>query len=115
MGPRELQWEMYNSLGNVLTILSALPPSPCRAYRPTMEQNENIVGPIYSIRVRDIRRWHLMTGQCGKCRHHGPIRFEHVAWDQPRNAYVTDLEPKLRCTACGNRQGNLISIRMAPR
>ena len=79
-----------------------------------MEQTENI-GPKYAIRLADLREWHIVTATCFRCRHQTELSAGFLAWERVPHTYLTDLERKLRCTRCGNRQGNTLSVRLVPR
>ena len=79
-----------------------------------MEQTENI-GPKYAIRLADLREWHIVTATCFRCRHQVELTAGFVSWERPPHTYLTELERKLRCTRCDNRQNNTLSVRLAPR
>ena len=82
---------------------------------PAMEHPENILGPKYAIRMRDLRHWHIVTAECLQCRHETEFTGDFLAWERSPHTYLTDLQRKLRCTRCGNREGNTLSVRMAAR
>lgn len=79
-----------------------------------MEQNENI-GPIYAFRLKDLRRWHRVSARCFQCCHETVLLIDLIRWDRPEHTRLVDLERKLRCTKCGNRERNTISVRMVER
>ena len=79
-----------------------------------MEHSENI-GPKYAIRLDDLRHWHIVTARCFKCSHETEFTGDFIAWERPPHTFLMGLEPKLRCTRCGNRVGNTLSVRMAAR
>ena len=76
--------------------------------------HENI-GPKHAIRMRDLRHWHIVSARCLQCRHETGFTGDFLAWERSPHAYLTDLRRKLRCTRCGNREGNTLSVRMAAR
>ena len=79
-----------------------------------MEYSENI-GPKYAI-LGDLRHWHIVTARCFKCRHERTeFTGDFIAWERPPHTYLTELQRKLRCTQCGNRAGNMLTVRMAAR
>jgi hypothetical protein len=80
-----------------------------------MEQYENIVGPKYAIRVGDLREWHIIIATCFKCGHNDRLMAGALAWERSPHTKLGDLERKLRCTHCGNRADNTLSVRMMPR
>jgi hypothetical protein len=51
---------------------------------------------------------HLMAA-CFRCQHQERLTVAVLTWERPPHAYLSDLERKLRCTRCGNRQGNTLS------
>lgn len=79
-----------------------------------MEHSGNI-GPKYAIRLRDLREWHRVTARCLQCSHAVEFGGDFLAWERPPTTFLTELEPKLRCTRCGNRQGNTLAVRMVSR
>jgi DNA-directed RNA polymerase subunit RPC12/RpoP len=79
-----------------------------------MEQSRNI-GPKYAIRLCDLRAWHKVAARCFKCGHSYEFTADFLAWERPEHTRLTDLERKLRCTRCGNRQANTLSVRTMPR
>ena len=79
-----------------------------------MEHSENI-DPKHAIRMRDLRHWHIVSARCLQCRHETEFTGDFLAWERSPHAYLTDLQRKLRCTRCGNREGNTLSVRMAAR
>jgi hypothetical protein len=79
-----------------------------------MEHSEN-TGPKYAIRLRDLRQWHRITARCFQCSHTYEFTADFLAWERSPHSFLTELEPKLRCTRCGNRKGNTLEVRAMPR
>jgi transposase len=79
-----------------------------------MEQNGNIP-PRYAIRLGDLRRWHVITVTCPTCGHKGRLQAAVLGRGQPPHTRLMDLERRLRCRHCGNRDGNRLLVRMAAR
>ena len=79
-----------------------------------MEQNENI-SPKYAIHLADLREWHIVTATCFRCRYQAELTAGFFAWERPPHTHLIEFERKLRCTRCGNRQNNTLSVRLAPR
>jgi hypothetical protein len=79
-----------------------------------MEQNTNLP-PRYAIRIADLRQWHVITVSCPTCGHKGRVQRSALSQGHPAHTRLMDLERKLRCTACRNRQDNRILVSMAPR
>lgn len=65
----------------------------------------------YAIRLGDLHPFHELTAICFHCRHRARVPVERIAAGRPDERWLIDLEAKLRCTACGNRHGNLFEIR----
>ena len=53
--------------------------------------------------------------RASECRHQTELTTGFLTWERVPHTYLTDLERKLRCTRCGNRQGNTLSVRLVPR
>ena len=79
-----------------------------------MEHSENI-GSKYAIRLGHLHAWHIVTARCFQCRHEAEFTGDFIAWERPPHTYLTGLQPKLRCTQCGNRAGNTVTVRMVAR
>ena len=79
-----------------------------------MEQKGNIP-PRYAIRLADLRRWHMITVSCPTCGHKGRLDVTALGDGRPDHTRLMDLERKLRCSSCGNRQDNRILVTMASR
>jgi predicted nucleic-acid-binding Zn-ribbon protein len=82
--------------------------------RETVAGEENF-GPKYAIRLSDLREWHIVTVTCFKCRYEAELTAGFLKWERPPHTYLTELERKLRCSHCGNREGNTLAVRAAPR
>jgi hypothetical protein len=72
-----------------------------------MEHSENI-GPKYAIRLCDLRAWHRITARCFKCSHSYEFTGDFLAWERPEHTRLTELQPNLRCSVCGNREDNTL-------
>ena len=79
-----------------------------------MEHNGNIP-PRYAIRLADLRQWHVITVSCPTCGHKGRVHLSALSHGRPGHTRLMNLERKLRCTSCGNRQDNRILVSIAPR
>ena len=79
-----------------------------------MEHSGNI-GPKYAIRLGHLRAWHIVTARCFKCRHETKFTGDFIAWERSPHTYLTELQPKLRCTRCQNRVGNTLNVRVVSR
>ena len=71
--------------------------------------------PRYAIRLADLRQWHVITVNCPTCGHKGRVYPTALSHGRPDHIRLMDLERKLRCTSCGNRQDNRILVSMASR
>jgi hypothetical protein len=79
-----------------------------------VEQSKNIP-PRYAIRLADLRAWHVIFATCAACQKRTHIDAGLLQHGRPPYTRLLDLERKLRCSSCGNRQGNTLSVAMAPR
>jgi DNA-directed RNA polymerase subunit RPC12/RpoP len=79
-----------------------------------MEQKGNIP-PRYAIRLGDLRHWHVVTVTCPTCGHKGRVDATALGRGRPDHTRLMDLERKLRCRQCGNREDNRILVSMASR
>jgi hypothetical protein len=79
-----------------------------------VEQNKNMP-PRYAIRLDDLRAWHVIIATCAACRKRTYIDARLLQHGRPPYTRLVDLERKLRCSSCGNRHGNTLSVSMAPR
>jgi len=79
-----------------------------------MEQNKNIP-PRYAIRLDDLRAWHVIVATCAVCGKQTHVDARLLQHRRPPSTRLRDLERKLRCSSCGNRQGNTLSVSMALR
>lgn len=90
-------------------------PHPVAIASLLVEHSGNIMGPKYSIRLRDLRQWHMIIATCIRCRHRARLEASFLAWDRPSETYLVDLQRKLRCSRCGNRAENTLSVRALSR
>ena len=79
-----------------------------------MEHNRNIP-PRYAIRLDDLRAWHVILATCVVCGKRTHIDARLLQHGPPPYTRLRDLERNLRCSSCGNRQGNTLSVSMALR
>lgn len=59
--------------------------------------------------------WHVLDLKCGACGHRGKLYWSRVRARVAPGTRMGDLERRFRCKACGNRQGNQLSIGKLPR
>ena len=79
-----------------------------------MEHSKNLP-PRYAIRLGDLRDWHVVTATCFQCRHQADLTAGFLGGERPPHTYVSDLHRKLRCSHCGNRADNTLTVKAAPR
>jgi ribosomal protein L37E len=79
-----------------------------------MEQKRN-TPPHYAIRLDDLRAWHVIFATCAACGKRTHFDARLLQHGRPLFTRLLDLERKLRCSSCGNRRGNTLSVSMAPR
>ena len=68
------------------------------------------LGPRYAVRLEDLGRWHRFEAICSQCSNRVIINPEKLRPRCPGYTRVVELEKKLRCTSCGNRQGNSLKV-----
>ncbi|MGE5539062.1 MAG: hypothetical protein ACM30I_10610 [Gemmatimonas sp.] len=71
--------------------------------------------PLYSARVEDLREWHVVVAQCNACRHEGTVPPTRLTRRFAGHERLLNVRRFLKCTACGNRVLNMISVRRMPR
>jgi DNA-directed RNA polymerase subunit RPC12/RpoP len=79
-----------------------------------VERNEN-TPPRCAIRLDDLRPWHVIVATCAVCGRRVQIRLAILQHGRPPYTRLLDLERKLRCRSCGNREGNTLTVSKAPR
>jgi hypothetical protein len=90
-----------------------LPVGPLWHSSARVEQSKN-TPPRYAIRLDDLRAWHVIFATCAACGKRTHIDARLLQHGRPPYTRLLDLERKLRCSSCGNRQGNTLSVSMAP-
>ena len=81
-----------------------------------MEHYKNeVLGPRYAVRLRDLQSWHVLKAVCPECRRATMLTPETLRGRWPAYTRLVDLEPKLRCRKCGNRDGNRFQVMKLPR
>ena len=68
------------------------------------------LGPLYDVRLEDLGRWDRFEAACLQCRNRTIIDPERLRQRWPGYTRVIELERKLRCQNCGNRDGNSLKI-----
>ena len=79
-----------------------------------MEQKGNI-STRYALRLADLRTWHRVTAACPDCGRKSRLDAMSLSRGRPLQSRLIDLEQRLVCTSCGNRQTNRLLIAMASR
>jgi C4-type Zn-finger protein len=79
-----------------------------------MEQNGNI-SAHYALRLADLRSWHRVTAACPDCGRKSRLDATSLGRGLPLHTRLSDLEQRLVCTSCGNRQANRLLVAMASR
>lgn len=76
-----------------------------------MERIENVtLGPLYSVRLEDLRRFHRLEANCAACGRRTVIDPALLKAELPGYTRIIDLERKLRCQGCGNREFNTLRV-----
>lgn len=60
----------------------------------------------HSVAFQDIPQWYELGARCFRCKHAGYLDRRELARRYGRARMIITLEPKLRCTQCGNREAN---------
>jgi DNA-directed RNA polymerase subunit RPC12/RpoP len=80
-----------------------------------MEEQRANLGPKYAIRLADLRGWHIITAVCSACRRRAQMRLWELTARHPGHTHLIDVERRLRCRHCGNREGNSVYVTIADR
>ena len=81
------------------------------AYLPGMEQFRNItLGPRYAVRLEDIKDGHCFRGRCLACAHEKIVTPDTLRGSFPEYTRIIEIEKKLKCEACGNGTGNILTV-----
>lgn len=90
----------------------------------------DILGPLYAIRLRDLRPWNVIEVTCFGCRHRALLqpdllrrtlarRLGRQHFDQTYIAKMVELERLMDittcCQRCGNRANNSLRVLKLPR
>jgi hypothetical protein len=79
-----------------------------------VKQNQNTPSP-HAIRLEDLRAWHVVFATCGACGSRTHVAAKVLEHGRPPHTSLSEIERKLRCSRCGNRRGNTLTLSMAPR
>jgi hypothetical protein len=79
------------------------------------EQNGNTpyqgeLGPLYDVRVGDLRAWHEARARCPRCSHDGRLSLDAIGRKADPSERLLGVGRWLRCAGCGNRVGNAIYL-----
>ena len=80
-----------------------------------MEHNRNTpyrgdLGPLYDVRVGDLRAWHEPRARCPRCNHDGRVSLDAISRKAGAKERLLGVARWLRCTGCGNRVGNSVYL-----
>lgn len=76
-----------------------------------MERFERVtLGPLYSVRLEDLSRAHRLEATCGRCDRRTIIDPALLKVELPGYTRIMDLEKKLKCCGCGNRDYNTLRV-----
>jgi hypothetical protein len=94
-------------------------------------EGSGIGGPAYAARIGDLRPWHFVEAICFKCRHVERIASErlrrmvmrrsqrigrlHHSESMVDHERLVDIERRLACRHCGNREMNKLVVHKMPR
>lgn len=78
------------------------------------QTSDRQLGPAYAVRLGDLRPWHAIEARCFECRHVGRLAPKTVkrllAEFKGEFTPVLQLQRRLRCRECGNRQLNTLAV-----
>jgi hypothetical protein len=63
-------------------------------YTCPMERYRNI-GPLYAVRLGDLREWHVIVGTCFRCGHTGAVPLARLLRRRSSDHRLVDLQTKL--------------------
>lgn len=69
----------------------------------------------HSATLQDVPQWYELGGRCSICPHAALLDRWEIARRYGRKRFIITLEPKLRCTRCGNREANDFVLVKIPR
>lgn len=73
------------------------------------------LGPKYQVRVGDLREWHVLQVTCWQCGHSSEIYTARLKKRWSDYERLIDLEARLRCVKCRNKDGNSWQVYRLPR
>ena len=73
------------------------------------------LGPKYQVRVGDLREWHVLQVTCWQCGHSSEIYAARLKKRWSDYERLIDLEARLRCVKCRNKDGNSWQVYRLPR
>lgn len=95
---------------------------------------DEVLGPAWKVQLGDLHEWHVLKASCFRCKHsarlsttwlkrrrlrlakkRSPRVPDHISKRDVNLERLTDLEHKLRCTHCGNRELNTWKTQRIPR
>ena len=72
-----------------------------------MERMRNVVlGPLYNLRVEDLRDWHVVEVNCAKCGRTSPVYPATLRRYAEPHERLVDLQRRLTCRRCHNKREN---------
>lgn len=77
-----------------------------------MDQDRRI--PLNQIRVGELKERHVVTAQCWKCKHVATIPNARLRRARPAMMLLIDVSFRMRCTACGTRGAQSLSVDVLP-
>jgi hypothetical protein len=70
--------------------------------------------PPSQIRVGDLRDCHAVHAMCGSCGHFGPVQNARIKRGRPAKMLLSDLALKMKCTKCGAKGAQKLSVAVLP-
>lgn len=69
----------------------------------------------YGSTLELLPEWYVLVAKCGKCRHQGRIERRAIAGTHGWGVDLNSIGRTLKCSRCGNREGNKLLIGKLPR
>ncbi len=68
----------------------------------------------YGSTLELLPEWYVLVAKCGKCRHQGRIDRRVIASTCGWGIHLNSIGRTLKCSRCGNREGNKLLLGKLP-
>lgn len=69
----------------------------------------------YGATLELLPEWYVLVAKCGLCRHQGRIDRRAIASARGWDIHLNSIDRTLKCSRCGNREGNKLLLGKLPR